>query len=171
MKKSIFYSFLVFTVLSVISCNTGKSPLENGGNSSLNKDNGPKDGIIDQGANLGPVTNMEFEEPIFDFGTVEDGEKVIHIYKFKNLGTEPLVIANAKASCGCTVPDWPKDPIEPGKSGEIKVQFDSSGKGGEGGAQTEKRITVTANTNPPQSFLTIRGKVKSKAGAKPTANH
>ena len=165
MKNNLYFLLLVVVGSFAISCSPNKSPLENNGSSSLTADKSPADPNA-QGADLGPVSTMQFEEPIFDFGTVDDGEKVVHVYKFKNTGNEPLVIANAKASCGCTVPDWPKDPIEPGKSGEIKVQFDSGGKGGEGGAPTEKRVTVTANTNPPQTFLTIKGKVKSKAGGK-----
>ncbi len=166
MKNSLYLVILLVVATFAMSCSSNKSPLENNGSSSLNADKSPVDPNAAQGADLGPVSTMAFEEPIFDFGMVDDGEKVVHVYKFTNTGNEPLVIANAKASCGCTVPDWPKDPIDPGKSGEIKVQFDSSGKGGEGGAPTEKRVTVTANTNPPQTFLTIKGKVKAKAGAK-----
>jgi len=57
-----------------------------------------------------------------------EGEKVVHVYKFKNSGKEPLVISNAKGSCGCTVPEWPREPIPVGGSGEIRVQFDSKVK-------------------------------------------
>jgi len=72
--------------------------------------------------NLAPV--MTFKETEFDFGTVDQGEKVTHVYKFANTGNEPLIISNAKGSCGCTVPSWPKEPIPVGGSGEIQVQFD-----------------------------------------------
>ncbi|MFK8104868.1 MAG: DUF1573 domain-containing protein [Saprospiraceae bacterium] len=109
----------------------------------------------------GPTTTMSFEETEFDFGTVDAGEKVTHIYKFKNTGDEPLIISNAKGSCGCTVPDWPKDPIAVGSTGEIKVVFDSKNKPGN---QT-KRVTVTANTDPPQSYLTIKGVVNKDPNA------
>jgi hypothetical protein len=107
----------------------------------------------------GPTTVVEYSESTFDFGTIPEGDKVSHVYKFKNTGNEPLVISNAKGSCGCTVPQWPKTPIAPGESGEILVEFNSKGKPGK---QT-KRVTVTANTNPPQSFLTITGNVEKKA--------
>ena len=103
----------------------------------------------------GPVTMVSFAENEFDFGTVDSGEKVEHDYSFTNTGTEDLIISNAKGSCGCTVPDWPKEPIPPGESGVIKVVFDSKGKKG----PQSKRVTITANTNPPQSFLTIKGEV------------
>lgn len=106
----------------------------------------------------GPTTSVEYTETTFDFGTVPEGDKVSHVYKFKNTGSEPLVISNAKGSCGCTVPQWPKDPIAPGEEGEILVEFNSKGKPGK---QT-KRVTVSANTNPVQSFLTITGNVEKK---------
>lgn len=108
---------------------------------------------------VGPLTTMDFGETIFDFGEVMEGEKVIHNYTFTNTGNEPLIISNAKGSCGCTVPSWPREPIAPGESGEIKVQFDSKGKGKVGGNNQSKRVTLTANTDPAQIFLTIKGKV------------
>ena len=102
----------------------------------------------------GPTTSIAFEHTDFDFGTVDDGEKVKHTYKFKNTGNEPLIISSAKGSCGCTVPKWPSEPIPPGGEGQIDVEFDSKGKPGK---QT-KRVTVTANTVPAQTFLNITGK-------------
>lgn len=108
----------------------------------------------------GPTTKMEFDNLIHDFGTVKDGEKVVHLYKFKNTGKEPLIISDAKGSCGCTVPQWPREPIAPGKSGEIKVEFNSAGKGDAAGKPESKRVTITANTDPVQTYLTIKGIVK-----------
>ncbi len=112
----------------------------------------------------GPTTTIQFEETDFDFGTVTDGEKVKHTYKFKNTGNEPLIISSAKGSCGCTVPKWPTDPIAPGGTGQIDVEFDSKGKPGK---QT-KRVTVTANTVPAQSFLNISGMVNKDPNAPAT---
>ncbi|MBC7885848.1 MAG: DUF1573 domain-containing protein [Saprospiraceae bacterium] len=113
----------------------------------------------------GPLTSMKFEEETYDWGKVMDGDKVTHIFKFKNTGKEPLIISNAKGSCGCTVPEWPKDAIAPGKSGEIKVVFDSKGKGAVGGKEDSKRVTITANTDPFDSYLTIKGKIDKKEEA------
>ena len=98
---------------------------------------------------------MTFNESEFDFGNLTAGESVSHIFKFKNTGKEPLVIQNAKGSCGCTVPTWPKEPIAPGKSGEIEVKFDSKGKTGK---QT-KNVTITANTDPVNTILKISADV------------
>lgn len=115
----------------------------------------PGDVTAAPAAPAGPTTTMEFEEKEFDFGTIKAGEKVNHTYKFKNTGSEPLIISNAKGSCGCTVPSWPKEPIPVGGTGEIAVQFDSKGKKN----KQSKRVTITANTDPAQSFLTIKGEV------------
>ncbi|NJK83133.1 MAG: DUF1573 domain-containing protein [Saprospiraceae bacterium] len=108
---------------------------------------------------VGPTTNMTFDEMTFDFGTVNDGEKVRHAYKFKNTGNEPLIISNATGSCGCTVPQWPQDPIAPGATGEIMVEFDSKNKPG----RQTKTVTITANTNPVTTRLTITGEVAGGA--------
>lgn len=114
---------------------------------------------------VGPLTTLAFEEETYDWGKVMDGDKVTHVYKFKNTGKEPLIISNAKGSCGCTVPDWPKEAIAPGKSGEIKVVFDSKGKGAVGGKDDSKRVTITANTDPTETYLTIKGKIDKKEEA------
>ncbi|MCC6817020.1 MAG: DUF1573 domain-containing protein [Saprospiraceae bacterium] len=111
-------------------------------------------------APTGPTTTVEFEEMVHDFGEVMEGSMVKHQYKFKNTGNEPLVISDAKGSCGCTVPDWPREPVPPGGTGVINVQFDSKGKGSDDGQKQSKRVTVTANTNPAQTYLTISGVVK-----------
>lgn len=106
----------------------------------------------------GPTTSIQYENDKFEFGVVNEGEVVKHMFKFKNTGSEPLVISNAKASCGCTVPVWPKEPIAPGGTGEIAVEFNTKGKPG---AQS-KQVTVTANTNPTETFLVVSGEVKGK---------
>lgn len=103
----------------------------------------------------GPTTTMSFDKLEFDYGVIDAGEKVNHKYKFTNTGSEPLIISNAKGSCGCTVPNWPKEPIPPGATSEIDVVFDSKGKKG----KQSKRVTITANTSPAQTFLTIKGEV------------
>lgn len=113
-------------------------------------------------APAGPTTSLSFDNLEYDYGTVTAGEKVQYAYKFKNTGAEPLIISNAKGSCGCTVPEWPKEPIAPGETSEILVQFDSSNKSG----NQSKRVTITANTNPAQTFLTIKGIVNKPEESK-----
>lgn len=109
----------------------------------------------------GPTTTIQFSETEFDFGTIDSGDKVTHEYRFKNTGTEPLIINSAKGSCGCTVPSWPKEPVAPGADAVISVQFDSKGKSG---AQN-KKVTITANTNPQQSFIYLKGNVNAPQGS------
>lgn len=130
----------------------------NGENTSGNI---PGTNLQDLSANApidGPVTSIQYEEEKFEFGVTDEGQVIKHIFKFKNTGTEPLVISNAKGSCGCTVPTWPKEPIPPGGSGEIKVEFNTKGKPG----RQSKRVTVTANTNPTETFIEVAGEVRGK---------
>jgi len=105
-----------------------------------------------------PVASMKFELDTFQFGEVIEGEKVSHAFKFTNTGTNDLVISNAKGSCGCTVPEWPKQPIAPGASGSIDVVFDSEGKPG----SAIKSVTVFSNTEPATHKLFVVGFVKPK---------
>lgn len=101
---------------------------------------------------------IQFEESTFDFGTIKEGEKVTHVFKFKNTSDKPLTISNAQASCGCTVPQYPKEPVAPGKTGEINVVFDSNGKVG----KQSKQVTITANTIPANTVINIAGEVIAK---------
>lgn len=112
-------------------------------------------------APAGPTTVMAFNETTFDFGTVNEGEKVAHTYVFKNTGNEPLILSDAKGSCGCTVPDWPREPIAPGAEAEVTVEFNSKGKKG----KRNQKVTITANTNPPQTFIYLTGEVLSTEAA------
>ncbi len=104
------------------------------------------------------VAKMTFDEKRFDFGTIKEGEIVNHVYKFTNTGKVPLIISDARSTCGCTVPKWPKETIEPGESGKISVRFDSKGKK----ERQVKPITITANTYPNQTILQIKGTVIPK---------
>jgi hypothetical protein len=101
------------------------------------------------------VSEITFEQNMFDFGTIKEGELVNHKFKFTNTGKNPLLITSASASCGCTVPNWPKEPIAPGKSSEIDVTFNSEGKPN----HAEKTVTVVANTSPTNTMLLIKGEV------------
>jgi len=101
------------------------------------------------------ATSITFAESTHDFGTVKEGESVTHVFKFKNSGAKPLTIFDAKGSCGCTVPEYPKEPIAPGATGEIKVVFNSKGKKG----LETKYVTLNANTEPAETRLTIKANV------------
>jgi hypothetical protein len=118
---------------------------------------------------VGPLTAITYVETEHDFGEIQEGDKVTHVFKFKNTGDEPLVISKAQGSCGCTVPDWPREPIPVGGSGEIKVQYDSRGKGQPEGRAENKRVTITANTDPVNTYLYIKGKVFKPEGADPAS--
>lgn len=102
-----------------------------------------------------PTTEISFEESTFVFGDIMQGEVVQNVFVLTNTGDQPLVISQAKGSCGCTVPQWPKDPILPGESAQILAKFSSKGKSG----KQSKRITLTANTSPAQTYLTIKGNI------------
>jgi len=107
-----------------------------------------------QGASA--VTSIKFDQEIFNFGKIKEGESVTHNFGFVNTGKSPLIITDAKATCGCTTPIWPKGPIAPGDKGTINVTFNSTGKPGE----QDKLIFVTANTNPAESTLHLVGEVE-----------
>lgn len=101
---------------------------------------------------------MKFEYITHDFGKIQMGDKVTYKYNFTNAGKGPLIITDAVASCGCTIPTWPKAPIKPGDSGQIVVTFNSAGKKG----LQDKQITITANTNPRQNVVHLVGEVLEK---------
>jgi len=103
----------------------------------------------------GPIPSFAFPESDHDFGTINEGDIVDHTFAFTNNGDAPLIISSATASCGCTVPQWPKEPIPVGGSGEIKVQFNSRNKPG----IQNKTVTITANTFPKISRLKIKANV------------
>jgi hypothetical protein len=98
---------------------------------------------------------LTFAEAQFDFGDIQPNSKVQHLFKFTNTGKTPLLIADATASCGCTTPSWTKEPIAPGATGEMQVQFDSRGKQG----LINKQVSVRANTQPNINTIYIKGNV------------
>ncbi len=102
------------------------------------------------------LAKIEYEEKEFNFDTIKSGDIVEHRFKFKNTGNVPLSILNARSSCGCTVSEWPQDPIPPGGTGDIYARFNT-----EGLAQKQaKLIVVTANTYPNETKVKLVGFVK-----------
>lgn len=111
---------------------------------------------------------MSFKETTHDFGSIREGEKVRHTFTFTNTGKSPLVIESATSTCGCTVPEVPKEPIAPGAEGKIQVEFNSAGKGG---TQQMKVISIKANTQPEITQVNIKANVLAAPGANgPYAN-
>ena len=108
-------------------------------------------------SNSGPTTNIKFKDDIKDFGNVDVDSENKFSFEFLNSGDEPLIISNAKGSCGCTVPDWPKEPIMPGKKGVIDVIYKPNKS--QAGSPQQKTVTVTANTNPANTILNIKAVV------------
>lgn len=98
---------------------------------------------------------MEFDKKMHDFGNIKAGEKVSYSFRFVNRGRRNLIIQNASGSCGCTVPDFPKQPIPPGREGFIRVLFNSEGKNG----VQEKQVTVLANTLPNTNEIRIKANI------------
>ncbi len=104
------------------------------------------------------VAKMEFDNIRHRYGEVEEGTIVTHTFKFRNTGKAPLIISNAKSTCGCTVPEWPKEPIPVGGEGTIFVKFDTKKKL----AYQTKPIFIQANTHPSETTLYLMGKVRKK---------
>ena len=98
------------------------------------------------------------ERGVYDFGALTEGDTVEHTFAFTNTGQFPLIINNITASCGCTTPEWPREPVAPGAKSSIRVRFNSRGKMG----QQNKTITVFANTDPAMTDLQFKAMVNPK---------
>ncbi|MGB0888630.1 MAG: DUF1573 domain-containing protein [Vicingaceae bacterium] len=100
------------------------------------------------------AAKMTFETEVVDYGTIEQGADGVREFKFTNTGKEPLIISNARGSCGCTVPTWPKNPIKPGESSVIKVKYDTKRLGA-----INKSVTITSNAATATKVIRIKGKI------------
>ncbi len=165
MKK---YFGSVFLITVLLSCGGESSTVEaNEGESSIVATTNPVQGevINPNSGNANPITvssaqgttTIEYIEREFAFGNVTYPSENLHTFKFKNTGDVPLIIESATASCGCTVPNKPEEPIMPGEIGEMDVIFRP--KEGQQGQLVTKKVTVTANTEPKQTYLQISGNV------------
>ena len=103
-------------------------------------------------------STIDFESKVVDYGTIEHKSNGVRKFVFTNNGTEPLIIKNAKGSCGCTVPTWPKEPIVPGATAEIGVKYATTRVG-----KFTKTITLTTNASKKPVILTIKGVVNPPA--------
>lgn len=100
---------------------------------------------------------ITFESEVIDYGTIAQNADGVRTFKFTNTGNAPLIISNAKGSCGCTVPTWPKQPINPGEKAEIKVKYATNRPG-----PINKSVTVSSNATTPTKVLRIKGNVLVK---------
>lgn len=105
-----------------------------------------------------PKTTIQYEETKFDFGTIKEGDVVKHAFRFRNTGSNPLMISRTDVSCGCTTPTFSKEPIQPGGEGEIMVQFDSKNKKG----HQEKNVLVHSNAQQEAMSIGFVAEVKEK---------
>ena len=99
-----------------------------------------------------------FDTTVFDFGTILQGEQVSSEFKFTNTGDADLIISKIETSCGCTVPEYDKDPVKPGERGSVRVRFDSNGKSG----TQYKTIRIFSNSKEEIFELVVTGEVKSE---------
>ena len=100
---------------------------------------------------------ITWDKTVYEFGNIPQGVPATGTFKFTNTGTAPVILSDVKGSCGCTVPEWPKEPIMPGKTGIIKATYNAANPGA-----FNKSITVTANTENSTTVLFIKGDVAAK---------
>lgn len=153
------FIIMVLQILDVIQEQKARSSahalLHQGGVSSEQGMNPFPSAENDSALNL-PLTSIQFDEMKFDFGDIRKGDIVKHSFKFRNSGSNPLIISNAHGTCGCTIPSYPKEPVPPGGEAVLEVEFNSTGKEG----LQNKSISVAANTDPQYTVLSIAANVK-----------
>jgi hypothetical protein len=152
MRKITYVFALLFSATIIVSCGQGNATAK------INKENldlaKTRDVAIKKGA-----ASISFDSNEYDFGTVDEGDVVETTFKVTNSGKTDLVITDAKVTCGCTVPVWPKKPIKPGQTEDVKVKFNTSGKQN----RQQKNITLITNTESGREILTLKGMVTPKA--------
>ncbi len=156
MKKYIIVALSVF----VVAC--GNKPAEE---QRENKDllpttivDNPRSAVLADSVAIKDMPTMDFDDTMHDFGVMREGETVSYDFKFTNNGKTPLLVNSANGSCGCTVPEYPHEPLEPGKSAIMKVKFDATGKQG----HQEKSVSISTNSNKGVHALYIKADVKPK---------
>ena len=152
MKKNIILLALLITTTCLVSCTNGNA------STKVNKENlnnaKSRDTEIEKG-----VATISLDKREYDFGSVNEGDIVETVFKVTNSGDTDLVITDAKVTCGCTVPIWPKEAIKPGETKDVKVRFNTSGKSN----RQQKNITLITNTLSGREILTLKGMVTPKA--------
>lgn len=154
MKRLVTALALVVATTSLVSCKQGNAA------SKVKKENVLKAEKRDSNIKGAPV--ISFDKETFDFGTVKEGELVETSFIVTNTGKSDLIITDAKATCGCTVPTWPKEPVAPGKSAELKVKFNTNGKPN----KQSKTVTLYTNTEKGTEAVKLTGMVTPKNATK-----
>jgi len=163
------YSALIFLVVAWVACqNDAQSPKtsKKPAVQAHKKANGDyseiiriEDSIFEDDVDTSLMAKMQFEETVYDFGEVNEGDIVKHTFRYKNVGKRPLLLKVAHSTCGCTVPHYNSaTPIPPGGMDSIVVVFNTTNKT----ERQEKPITVIANSHPNKVILYLRGLVKQK---------
>ena len=143
----------LFVGLSLLAGACGSEEnVRNGGDEPISTELIQNPNTAQEGGLAVDLPVMSFEKEEHDFGTIKQGDVVEYSFRFKNTGTANLLIQDATASCGCTVPTFPREPIKVGESGVIPVKFDSKGKKD----NQNKTVTITANTDPNKTYLRIK---------------
>ncbi len=148
--KRILFSLSIIAILAMVSCKEKATEKINASNVEV---------AAERDASSKNLPVMSFDKSEHDFGVIEQNAPQETVFTFTNTGNAPLIITNATSSCGCTVPDYPKNtPIAPGESGELLVRFNGSGQN-----QVTKTITVSANTAKGSEILRIKAFVTPKS--------
>lgn len=168
MKKNLFLAAGLAIAMFATSCDNN-----NAGNDTVAENTTAAEATVQPIENPNVVTTaadgeavasenapvMSFEQTEYDFGTIKQGETIEHTFEFTNTGSTPLIIESASATCGCTVPEWTKEPVAPGEKGTVAVKFNSTGKMG----QQQPTVTIRANTQPNIVRVAMKGNVESSS--------
>lgn len=157
MKRILFVSTLALSTM-LFSCKSDKTGTEE--TTTVAADSATSINVADAGTAvptqaLTELTSLKVDRMEHDFGKIPDSAPVETSFVITNTGDKPLLITNATGSCGCTVPDYPKEPIAPGESKDMKVSFNPSGKEG----VNNKTVTITANTDPATTIINVKSEV------------
>ncbi|MBK9254081.1 MAG: DUF1573 domain-containing protein [Saprospiraceae bacterium] len=157
MKQVLFLALLLISSLS-LNAQTDKAPIP------IQTETDKKAEMVKQAQQIQKAEQtdlmeksnavMTFESLTVDYGTIAQNSEPLRVVKFTNTGTDPLLIKNARGSCGCTVPNWPKEPVLPGQSSVIEVRYDTNRVG-----KINKSITITTNEGSDSHILQVVGEI------------
>ncbi len=151
MAKMFKLTLVLALFFSLVACENRKTgSMED--SSAKKAEKTPAQAAAEKAAASKTFADFSFEETQHDFGTISQGDVVKHSFKFTNTGEAPLVISDIKTTCGCTTPQYTKEPVAPGETGEILVQFNSAGKSG----IVNKRVTIYANVEGGTDMVSIK---------------